>query len=79
MLFDPYTSVDEGLDPRCYIVGLVVGGVCGALPREYGALWVRHDSYVSAVGGGHAGYIVGAAVWVGGVSVVAVACYDVVL
>ena len=51
--FHPLACVDEGFNPRSYIVGAyAVGGVVAALPGEDGTFGMGHDGQMTSVGAG---------------------------
>lgn len=50
MLLYPFPRVDEGLYPWSDIIAATVCRIIGVLPREDGALRVRHHGEVATVG-----------------------------
>lgn len=55
-VFDPVACVDEGLDPRGYLVVPVLCGIVTALPWEHRALEVRHHRQVATIVRADTGY-----------------------
>ena len=47
---NPLPCIDEGLNPRCYLVVAAVSGIPGVLPGEYGTLQVRHHAEMTTIG-----------------------------
>ena len=45
----PLAGIDEGLNPRCYLIVAAVSGIPGVLPWEYGTLQVRHHAQMTTV------------------------------
>ena len=67
--FHPLACVDEGFNPRSYIVGAyAVGGVVAALPGEDGTFGMGHDGQMTSVGAGDGCYVVARTVGVSGIS-----------
>lgn len=66
----PFAGIDEGLNPRRYVVLTVVGGIVGVLPGEDASFQVRHHGQVTAVGRADTGYGVIRTVGVAGIFVV---------
>ena len=74
----PETCVDEGLNPRCHLIGTALERVVTALPGEDTTLQVGHHSYVAAIGTGNTGNVVVRAVGVGRIAGVVVLGHNVV-
>ena len=49
MGFYPFTCINEGLNPRRYLVLTTVSGIPCILPGEYGTLQVRHHAEMTAI------------------------------
>ena len=65
---NPLPCIDEGLNPRCYLIVAAVSGIPGVLPREYGTLQVRHHAEMTTIGRADTCYIVVRTVRISGVA-----------
>ena len=72
MGFYPLTCVDEGLNPRCYLVIATVSWIPCVLPGEYGTLQVRHHAEMTAIGRADTCHIVVRTVRISGIASIVV-------
>ena len=57
LFFYPLTCINEGFDPRSYLVVVyTVGRITGILPREDSTFQVRHHGQMASVCTGQSGY-----------------------
>lgn len=79
VFLNPLACIDECFNPRCNFVGTVRLGIETALPWEDGTLKVRHHSQMTTVGRSNSGNSAWRAVGVGGIGLVGVLSYNIIL